>query len=131
MNTAQLDHLRAIVAHLDRLLGIAAKRTPGEWVHFTDQGQIGDISTDDRDSIAMTQERVEIAQMADLGGNWRSKMVEVRNNNAAYIAACSNNAEAGWRSTKAAIECGISMGDFAAPMLESILAEWPLETLKP
>ena len=31
MTTAQLDHLRRIDAHLEHLLDIAAKRTPGEW----------------------------------------------------------------------------------------------------
>ena len=31
MTPAQLDHLRAIDAHLDALLALAAKRTPGRW----------------------------------------------------------------------------------------------------
>lgn len=31
MTPTQLDHLRAIDAHIDALLALAAKRTPGEW----------------------------------------------------------------------------------------------------
>lgn len=61
-----------------------------------------------------------------------------RRKNAAFIASCANNAEAGWRSTKAAIELliiiaenGIPMSDPTRHLLEAILAEWPIETLKP
>jgi hypothetical protein len=35
MTPAQLDHLRAIDAHLDALLALAAKRTPGLWQAWT------------------------------------------------------------------------------------------------
>ena len=66
--------------------------------------------------------------------------VEVGGHNAAFIASCANNAEAGWRSTKAAIALLLSMSQRMHDIetaragfdsLEAILAEWPLETLKP
>ena len=95
MTTAQLDHLRAIVAHLDRLLAIAAKRTPGEWA-----------------------------------GDWN----RIRDSQCA-----ARNAEAGWRSTKGAIgwllrvydRCDEPTSEYAKEALEGIIAEWPIETLKP
>lgn len=137
MTTAQLDHLRAIVAHLDRLLAIAAKRTPGEWAG--DWNRI-------RDSQCAT---VCFANSFD--PNTDDTWIADKE----YIAACSNNAEAGWRSTKAAIADWLSLYNSTegyadgAPdasahdklcnevasicriNLRHILAEWPLETLKP
>lgn len=126
MATAQLDHLRAIDAHLDRLL-----RTPAP------------------------KERWGVSN----GGHWiendkRHKVALSYTERAPFIAACANNAEAGWRSTKAAIaeifksheaayegwvlvckglgqESGKYEGYPLPPWAESILAEWPIETLKP
>ena len=61
-----------------------------------------------------------------------------------FIASCAGNAEAGWRSTKAAIKglllieasetCaddahGCNHPRDAFEILESILAEWPIENL--
>jgi len=116
MTAAQLDHLRAIDVHLDRLLGIAAKRTPGEWKQE-------DIITN------------EI--WGD--GYFICDCMDNHTANASYIAACSNNAEAGWRSTKAAITLLLGFEEYGdSRELESfedvttcVLAEWPLETLKP
>jgi len=116
MTTAQLDHLRAIVAHLDRLLAIAAKRTPGEWAG--DWNRI-------RDSLCAT---VCFANSFD------------PNTDDTWIADKEYIAEAGWRSTKAAIALLLSMSQRLHDIetaragfdaLEATLAEWPLETLKP
>lgn len=76
MTTAQLDHLRAIDAHLASLLAIAEKRTPGEWKAATEtvwtrhERICGDAETDD----------------------------------CAFIASCAGNAEAGWKATRAVIK---------------------------
>ena len=124
MTTAQLDHLRAIDAHFDHLLATAAKRKPGEWTTmgiahsnclrlFSSNDYLGVIGNSDAEKRAIQ-------------------------NNAAFIASCPNNTEAGWRSTKAAIELLIIIAEAGIPMscptrhlLEEIIAEWPLETLKP
>lgn len=129
------EHLAAIVRHIDNLLAIAEKRTPGEWQHFTDMGQIGDVSTCDHDPICITQERVEFAQMADLKGCWREHATTARNNNAAFIAACAGNAEAGWRATKHAAEWlgfMIETGEEfrVRGLVDDMLAAWPVELLK-
>lgn len=118
MTTAQLDHLRAIEAHLDRLLAIAAKRTPGEWE--VDQ------------SITWDKARGIHPQIVQRNAYLTAE-------DAAFIASCSNNAEAGWRSTKGAIgwllrvydRCDEPTSEYAKEALEGIIAEWPLETLKP
>jgi len=141
MTTAQIDHLRAILAHLDQLLAIAAKRTPGWWdtmgiAHsdclrlFSGNNYLGVVGSSDAEKLAIQ-------------------------NDAAFIASCANNAEAGWRSTKAAIADWLSLYNSTegyadgAPdasahdklcnevasicriNLRHILAEWPIETLKP
>lgn len=133
MTTAQLDHLRAIDAHLTALLALAAKRTPGEWrnvgANFYSSGRnVGACFYSGINGLALVE-------------------------NAAFIAACAGRAEAGWRSTKAAIEdipplidqlrqCKIAFqrqgwstcqldGILAAhgTILESILTAWPRELL--
>lgn len=130
MTTAQLDHLRAIEAHLDRLLAIAAKRTPGEWDASGSKNEV--IGNNEYGFIS----KEEVCCSPGRGQFWPE--------NASYIVACSNNAERAWRSTKAAIEAlkflSVRTCDESCPgglphasdvFIDSILAEWPLETLKP
>ena len=120
MTTTQLDHLRLIDAHLERLLDIAAKRTPGEWKVNNPQSR----------TIRSNQEQ-SLATMSDDSSKWH--------HNAAYIASCAGNAEAGWKATRAAIAGYLkaSIDDswavslVASEVLESILAAFPLETLNP
>ena len=130
MTTAQLDHLRAIEAHLDKLLGIAAKRTPGEWCwSFHASTGFHRIRTEGMDGG-----EIEVAATDVLCSQFGQREAD-----ATYIATCSNNAEAGWRSTKGAIgwllrvydRCDEPTSEYAKEALEGILAEWPLETLKP
>ncbi len=137
----RLDHLRAIEAHLDRLLGIAAKRTPGEWDASGSKNEV--IGNNEYGFIS----KEEVC--------WSPKRNQFWPENATFIALCANNAEAGWRSTKAAIADWLSLYNSTegyadgAPdasahdklcnevasicriNLRHILAEWPLETLKP
>ena len=132
MTPTQLDHLKRIDAHLERLLDIASKRTPGEWE--TDQGA-------KRPAVFNTEGLFIDTNM--------------RPYDAIYTASCAGNAEAGWRATRVAIaalskiaeerepvehgDCGngpyvsmfrTSAARFAEQELESILAAFPLETLK-
>lgn len=140
-----VDHnevsLRAIEAHLDRLLAIAAKRTPGEW--FTSGSKNEVIGNNEYGFIS----KEEVCCSPKRNQFWPE--------NATFIALCANNAEAGWRSAKAAIADWLSLYNSTegyadgAPdasahdklcnevasicriNLRHILAEWPLETLKP
>lgn len=118
MTTAQLSHLRAIDAHLAKLLAIAAKRTPGEWK----QDYIY-VDTSDKADLIKAEGSV---------------------GNAAFIASCAGNAEAGWKATRAAIASLLlvsrydldamllvkSFGNLADETLQRILAAFPLESLK-
>ncbi len=114
MTSAQLDHLRAIDAHIDALLALAAKRTPGGWHHRADLRGHNDDAMQ-----VFTTSSPDFSVQQDL-------------QNAAYIAACAGRAEAGWRGTKAAIKQLMlihhgqyPMSDFNKEMLASTLAAWP------
>lgn len=126
MTPSQLDHLRAIDAHLERLLEIAKKRTSGRWEvkHFGNY------------------EEYEVHPPVRCGEPAESNGLTL--GDATYIAACSNNAEAGWESTRKAItllshisqspflaetEVGQEAQDNTDKAIESILAQWPLELL--
>lgn len=120
MTTSQLEHLRLLDAHLDKLLETASKRTPGSW----------------REGYSMIGDGVSITvcnaplPLETLGKNWTV--------NRPFIASCAGNAESGWRSAKAAIAPALSESStiarmcFAnnAPLFESILAAWPIEQIK-
>lgn len=128
MTPSQLEHLKRIDAHLERLLEIASKRTPGEWIIGAGRYLVG-----------LDSDTVEIAEFSK-DDDWE---IEQRSN-MKFIAAAAGNAEAGWRATRAAIaflekynqiqwgwdgDCGAS--EFADTLTESLLAAFPLESLKP
>jgi len=129
MTHAQLDHLRAIDAHLAKLLELAAKRTPGEW-ELTYEGGNGGAS---------------FPRIID-PGDFAASAAEVSIEDAFFIAASAGNAEAGWRATRVAIAGLLTIAQYqldgvivadesflgrtARHTLESILAAFPLETLK-
>lgn len=134
MTTAQLDHLRVIDAHLASLLAIAAKRTPGVWEPYEN---IGFKDTD--------IQRIGVTPKGNGSDVVASNMIGLSMDdcrcNAAFIAACSGNAEAGWKATRAAIagllesaedmnrQCGCD--DTQQIYLERIIAAFPLELLTP
>lgn len=123
MTPTQLDHLKLIDAHLERLIGIASKRTPGEW-ELTYEGGNGGAS---------------FPRIID-PGDFAASAAEVSIDDAFFIAACAGNAEAGWRATRAAIACLLVICDPASGadytnygdevFLHEILAAFPFETLK-
>jgi hypothetical protein len=120
------EHLEKIVAKCRANLALAARRTPGKWIHDKSRESIGDVTTEDRDGIAQAQERISVA------GKGRVAQNVMRDNNAAFIAACAGAAEAGWRATIAAVERlkPFSGHDtWAASILADILSAWPEELL--
>ena len=84
MTPAQIEHLKRIDAHLERLLAIAEKRTPWRWVAGAT------IIGNGVDTTVCEMPSCESDQLA-----WRD--------NIHFIASCAGNAEAGWRATRAAI----------------------------
>lgn len=121
---AELEHLKLIDAHLERLLELASKRTPGEWVknHENDTGKNDDSFWEWWEAGPARCEGVK--GEAD----------------ATFIASAAGNAEAGWRATRAAIALLFDMCDgahsistviAAQKMGEAILAAFPIESLKP
>ena len=83
MTPAQLDHLRRIDAHLANLLSTAEKRTPGEYIK---RGTY----------VGSKDSHRGVADCCYYG-------YAENEDNAAFIASCAGNAEAGWRATRSAI----------------------------
>ena len=88
-----IKKLKAIRAKCEELLAIAEKRTPGEW-----RAQLQDPNTAFGTTIK-TINSFPVAFKQEAG-------------NAAFIASCTRNAEAGWRSTIAAIDLLLIIPDF-------------------
>jgi hypothetical protein len=86
MKPDQLNHLKLIDAHLDKLLALAAKRAPGKWKKC--QGKAGTV-------IRLAQDTV--GEPMDVCRPWNCSRKE---GTADFIAACAGNAEAGWGSHK-------------------------------
>lgn len=122
MTPSQLEHLKLIDAHLERLLAIAEKRTPGRWIIGAGRYLVG-----------LDSDTVEIAEFSK-DDDWE---IEQRSN-MKFIASCAGNAEAGWRATKAAIagymkaepDDSWAVSLVASEVLEYILAAFPIESLK-
>ena len=118
MTHAQLDHLRRIDAHLASLLAIAEKRTPGEW--------------EDTAPNEGNQGRRLFSGFHYLGflGNSDASELEACDN-AAFIASCAGNAEAGWKATRAVIKSYYDSGicrewqGYMQSAIEPILAAFP------
>lgn len=125
MTPTQLDHLRLLKSHLTTLLEVAKMRTRGEWVRNYGHNP----------SITLTDYETTIALV------WSTSQ------DATFIAACAGNAEAGWKSTLAAINRYERMSKTIAYVSDptmselalkqelhllkcEILAEWTIETLQ-
>lgn len=133
------EKLDALLKHLHNLIEGAKKRTPGKWIHDKSRGSVGDVCTTDLDAVAQCQERSEISRR--FGTTHRQYQNIQRDNNAAYIASCAGNAEAGWRATIAAIDglrdldkwcrtwtddngCAGAVIQSVSAQLDSILTAW-------
>lgn len=90
MTPAQLEHLKLIDTHLERLLAKAEKRTPEKWVAGATiigngvDTTVCEMPSREKDSLA-----------------WHD--------NIHFIASCAGNAEAGWKATRAAIVDWLSL----------------------
>lgn len=131
MTPAKLSHLRATDAHLERLLDIAAKRTPGEW-----DNENGPYVYAHLEGGRPNGEYI----MQVYCGNGAGKPLSRSQNtfNASFIASCAGNAEAGWKATRAAIaailavsaDLGSEPDDICIQMVNDILTAFPLELIE-
>ena len=127
MTPVQLDHLRRIDAHLANLLSTAEKRTPGEWMKSN-----FNVFTDSEEA-KLGAEGHHIADCDPAN----DKTVAFAQSDAAFIASCAGNAEAGWKATRAAIATALDCESWdamikemyirqdAEAILESILTAFP------
>jgi hypothetical protein len=121
MTPSQLEHLKLIDAHLERLLAIAEKRTPGEWKNT--KGKHGTII---RRAVNTVGEPQDVCRV------WNCSRQE---GNAAYIASCAGNAEAGWVATRSMIDYLLMIhkhgeGYRYIGLTEDILAAFSLELIQ-
>lgn len=111
------EHLERIVAKCRELLAIAEKRTPGKWETGFASYQV------------VTSYRTNGKLICEMMTNTSSE----RDEDAAYIAACTGSAESGWRATIAAIEAlrEIEENGFAHcdKVIAIIIDAWPEELL--
>lgn len=113
-STETAEKLARIKARCLELLALAEKRTPAPWFVTKQGGVASDV----------------------IGEGWR--VISGPTQNAAFIAACAGAAEAGWRTTIAAIEHvqrNLKMSSYKperATLIElhdAILAAWQEELL--
>lgn len=114
------EHLQLIRSECERLLAIAKKRTPGEW------GVYEHRATWTSFLIRGGKQNNQLAQVF----NWQDVGFDINSeHNATYIAACAGRAEAGWRTTIAAIDKLAFDQSGNAATIEIIRAAWPIELL--
>ncbi len=135
MTPSQLEHLKLIDAHLERLLAIASKRTPGEWLPDSEEGLVTFVSHESELGFDITPiAEVSLWANIDEPDESYTKGQQEAVANAAFIASAAGNAEAGWRTTRAAIAIILSLSshdeEATKELIESILAAFPLESLK-
>lgn len=118
------EHLNRIRAKCLANIALAEKRTPGKWKAESAEIDWSKVTGPDGHSLAMCHPSIADRAKGKLKGD------------SAFIAACAGPAEAGWRSTLAAIEQIQTMRqdttswDFIGrPLTDSILAAWPEELL--
>jgi hypothetical protein len=88
--TIELEHLRKIDAHLEKLLAQAEKRTSGRWVE---------------DACCC----YAFSQIDEQGLARGRPIVECSPSDVPFIASCAGNAEAGWKAIRAAIAGWLSL----------------------
>lgn len=129
----QTEHLKLIRARCVELLEIAEKRTAGRWTTGKGSKTIRELDkTGPYGFIARTHLAGEFCPRQDLD----------KEANATFIASCAGAAEAGWRSTVAAIDAffkldGVTYGwdgdcgatCIADALADSITSAWPIELL--
>lgn len=130
MKPDQLNHLKLIDAHLDKLLALAAKRTAGVWRKEASRA----YCVDDEFTYNVVGPPSDYMYLQEEG-------------DASFIAACAGNAEAGWGATKGMIMLIFGYEELSKTLttpltleavniardsiLESILIAWPLTRVTP
>ena len=115
--------LERISARCRELLALAEKRTPGKWEDSEHGIEVADALENEHGIYPPLGECGPVALVSGA-------------RNAAYIAACTGSAEAGWRSTLAAIELALvlckpvgTLNEPARNFINAILAAWPDDLL--
>lgn len=117
----KLEHLQRIRAKCVENLAIAEKRTPGQWTEYR---------------VSSGASEGGLCFGAGTMQTPPPRQLQMMRVDAAFITACAGAAEAGWRSTIAAIDAldaaHISLpdgNDAAWNGIEAIIAAWPEELL--
>lgn len=116
MTTA--EHLEKIKAKCRANLALAEKRTPGDWI----AANLGEAT----EATVRAESGFIVCTVNQFAASFGDKKDQA---NAAYIAACAGAAEAGWRSTIAAIDRLAFDTTANAEVIKLILSFWPEETL--
>jgi hypothetical protein len=112
------EHLAKVRAKCVELLEISSRRTQGKWWSF---------DADCAPEVVISNSS-PVASCTVFGNGIPS--LNQRLENARFIAACAGPAEAGWRSTIAAIDATRDMGELESDILSAnILAAWPEDCL--
>lgn len=119
-----IEHLNKIKAKCEQLLAIAEKRTPGPWhTHEMSSIYVGNGSPASLWELVHSTEKLN---------NLTQASQKRLRQNATFIASCAGSAEAGWRSTIAAID-GLEEMDDTTHLYQfittHILSAWPEELL--
>lgn len=116
MTPAQLEHLRKIDTHLEKLLLKATHRTTGLW-NF-DSSKEATIITSTNQVVVMT---------GDIGGF-------LCDDDGEFVASCAGNAEAGWLATRTTIAVILSLTTPDEPAaidsINGILSAFPLSLIE-
>jgi hypothetical protein len=122
MTLSQLEHLKKIDAHLERLLAQAEKRTPERWRN-TDTGAANVIAFPDQPN----RDRPEFDGVVYIH-------TKNRRHDATFIASCAGNAEAGWKATRVVIAVILSLSTHEEPatidLINGILSSFPSSLFK-
>lgn len=112
MTPAQIEHLKRIDAHLANLLSTAEKRTAGEW---TTRSNTEHIDYGEPIRVESNKPPFSVAYHG-------SKNCFLSAGDAAFIAACAGNAEAGWKTLRDEVREFIEIYD-AVPGMQWVHAE--------
>jgi hypothetical protein len=127
MTPEQLEHLRKIDAHLEKLLAEAEKRTPNRW-------GVWGMSV-----LAATINSFDVSTMKSVcSTDYKDEDGRPRTFDATFIASCAGNAEAGWKTLRDEVREFIEIYEALPAMVwmhaekrvASILAAFPLELLQ-
>lgn len=104
------EHLNLIVQHLDKLLATAEKRSRGAW-EVKPQEEDKDYLRIRGAAVGCRFKIADVLQPVPFGECPSED--RLTHANAAFIASCAGNAEAGWRATRATVRSVLEMIEWA------------------